>query len=858
MHDRKLLFRTLTVLLLCLTLLAGPLPGPGMSRAAETGTVASASPLSTIEAKLAESVVLYVGSNLARVRNELTPIDPGMNGTAPFIVSGYTLVPVRFLAESAGATVTYESGTGTAVLKYGNKTIRIRNGSRTMTVNGAVTRLEVAPLQQDGRMYAPLRQVSVALGKQLFYQDGLIVVSGGTPFLDKTRDASIIAEQIRSLGMVRVARASTDLMKELLAWQNRSGFFQRDGGPMLSVTEELAAPSVADGAMSAGASESAANAPESQKTEGNSDASTTDNHSTTNLQVEGVDEGDILKTDGDLLYQVNRNRILIVRALPATDMRLLANLRLGDEGFWPTEIYVSDGRLTILGTCTAAISGDVVPVGKESIGTDPSAGLTASLAPSIRYMPPQQQQTTMTKVLTFNVSNPEKPLRSGSYEVEGSLLASRRIGDSLYLVTNKNLYPWLIGTDPATPLWRSGTGAYSRVAPTTVSWCPEFTEANYLVVSGINLKEPATAPSMYTLLGAGQTVYSTADSLFVAVQHQGDRNIILPMSTVLPASMKASDGGLTPVTETTDLYRFALSEGSASLLSRGTVPGRLLNQFSMDWYEESLRVATTTGWSSRTGAPTSANQVCVLDGMMNLVGMIPDIAPGEQIYSSRFLGGRGYLVTYRNTDPLYVLDLAVATKPAILGELKIPGYSNYLHPYDETHLIGFGKDAIELESSWDPGTKWAYYQGLKVALFDVSNVANPKLMHETHIGDRGTDSELLNNHRALLFSRTRNLVAFPVRLMETDKSGSSTSDPEASIEYGTMTWQGLMAYRLTLEKGFEKLADISHLDKGDLWNQDRYVLRGAYIGNVLYTLSNREVRATDMTSWSVLGSLILP
>lgn len=835
-HSRLFIVWLLTALMV----LTGPVPG------ALNGSAATAS---TAEVKLADSVLLYIGSNLARVRNVLTPIDPGRNGTAPFIVNGRTLVPIRFLAESTGAVVSYEAATQTAVIHAGEKTIRIRAGSISMNVNGAFVTLEVAPFTQNGRMYAPLRAVSEALGKHLFYEGGLIVVSDVPSFLDKARDATLIASQSRSLGMVQVAHSATELMEKLTAWTNQGGYAVADGGPMLSGTTGNAAPSVADSSKAS----SAESVTSPQGTSGATDA-----FSTTNIQVEGVDEGDILKTDGNLLFQVNRNRVLIIQALPAASMRLLATVQLGAEDFWPSEIYVKDGRLTIIGTSQAYGPGPVpVPMTGGIAPSAVSGSAGTAVAPSIRYMPPMPQ-AVMTRAITYDISNPEIPVRTGNFEVEGSLLASRRIGNYLYLVTNKSLYPGLITTDPATPVWRNGTGGYQSIVPTTVSWCPAFTEANYLVVSGLDLTNPTKAPGMYTLLGAGQTVYATTDSLVVAVQKYGGGDIILPAKTILPGTMKTAAGIMRPMTETTDLYRFTLQDCNASLVTRGTIPGRLLNQFSLDWYKDTLRVATTTGWASQTGSPTSSNQVFTLDAMLNIVGMIPDIAPGEQIYSTRFLGDRGYLVTYRTTDPLFVLDLADPAAPAILGALKIPGYSNYLHPYDETHIIGFGKNAVELPSQWDTGTTTAYYQGMKVALFDVGDVKNPVLMHEVLIGDRGTDSELLWNHRALLFSKTRNLIAFPVNLFEVKNKAAGATDPNASTQYGEMTWQGLMAWRLTLEKGFEKMADISHLNPGDLSNSDRYVTRGAYIGDVLYTLSNREVRATNMIGWTEIGRLVLP
>jgi inhibitor of cysteine peptidase len=831
-----------------LMVLTGPVPG------ALNGSAASAS---TVEAKLADSVVLYIGSNLARVRNKLTPIDPGRSGTAPFVVKDRTMVPIRFLAESTGAAVSYEAATQTAVIRAGGKTIRIRAGSAAMSVNGTSIKLEVSPFAQNERIYAPLRAVSEALGKHVFYEGGLIVVSDGPVFLDKTRDAALIAEQSRSLGMVQVAHSTADLMEKLAAWTKQGGYARYDGGPMISDSTGSAVPSVAESSKASGTE--AAPAPQAA-------AGATEAYSTTNVQVAGVDEGDILKTDGSLLFQVNQNRVLIIRALPAASMRILAKISLDGENFWPSEIYVQDGRLTIIGSSQTygpepvPMTGGMAPgtATPEASGSSvPAAVPETAVAPSSRYMPPLQQ-TTLTRAITFDIANPESPVRTGNYEIEGSLLASRRIGDYLYLVTNKSLYPWLIGTDPATPVWKNGTGAYQKIAPTTVSWCPDFREANYLVVSGIDLANPAKTPGMYTLLGAGQTVYATTDSLVVAVQKYGGGNIILPARTVLPQNMKTTEGIMVPTTETTDLYRFTLAQGSASLVTRGTIPGRLLNQFSLDWYKDTLRVATTTGWASRTGAPTSANQIFTLDAMLNIVGMIPDIAPGEQIYSSRFLGDRGYLVTYRTTDPLFVLDLANPTAPAILGELKIPGYSNYLHPYDETHILGFGKNAVEVPSQWDSGTTMAYYQGMKVALFDVGDVKKPVLMHEVLIGDRGTDSELLWNHRALLFSKSRSLVAFPVNLREIKDKTAGSNGADASAQYGEMTWQGLMAWRLTLEDGFVKLADISHLDTGGLYNSDRYVSRGAYIGDVLYTLSNQEVRATEMIGWTEVGRLTLP
>ena len=286
----------------------------------------------------------------------------------------------------------------------------------------------------------------------------------------------------------------------------------------------------------------------------------------------------------------------------------------------------------------------------------------------------------------------------------------------------------------------------------------------------------------------------------------------------------------------------------------GKVPGSILNQFSMDENNGYFRIATTKGSVTGMGDNASRNNMYVLDMDLKQVGAIEDIAPGEKIYSVRYMGDRAYMVTFRKVDPLFVIDLSTPDKPEILGKLKIPGYSDYLHPYDENHIIGFGKDAAVVaneEGSWgwvDEDNTAAYYQGMKIAMFDVTDPTKPIEMWKEEIGDRGTESELLNNHKALLFSKEKNLLAFPIRVAQIkDKNVKAWT-------YGDTTFVGAYVYELTLENGFRLKAKLTNLDEND-WKRlgnyyygDKSIDRLIYIGNNLYTIADSGYSAYDMTN----------
>ena len=228
------------------------------------------------------------------------------------------------------------------------------------------------------------------------------------------------------------------------------------------------------------------------------------------------------------------------------------------------------------------------------------------------------------------------------------------------------------------------------------------------------------------------------------------------------------------------------------------------------------------------------------------------------------MGARAYMVTFKKVDPLFVIDVSEPTNPKVLGKLKIPGYSDYLHPIDETHIIGVGKDTIE--SGYGD---FAWYQGMKMAIFDVSDVANPKEMHKIVIGDRGTDSYALQDHKAFLHDKEKELLVLPIMLSEIPEELKKNPEEQATGQtitsptivrpdnfpsYGEPVFQGAFVYKVTLENGFEERGRITHisedeeLKRGYYYGDEYSVKRALFIGNVLYTLSDKMLKANDLQS----------
>lgn len=768
--------------------------------------------------RLQDALVLYLGSPTALIRNTEKLIDDGNAEVTPVYRGGRTLVPVRFIAEHLGSQVSWDPGTSTVTITIQGKEIKLVLGSAKMLVNEDEFILDVPPESSNGRTYVPLRAVTEAFGRKVFYDRGLIIISDREGIFNPQTEVSVLDKVIARVNNLPNVGSESNL-KNLLS---QAGVNQHlRSGPDIAVQEstmKAAAPSPAPAAPGA--------------------ADSGGGYSTTNIQVPGVDEADMVKTDGRYIYHLSKGRIVISRAYPAEEMKVESIINLAETGFLPQEMYLDEKYLVVIGQ-----SGGYQIMAMEK-----------SISPRI-YPPPYI--ANRVKAVVYDIADKAGVKKIREVEVDGNYVSSRRIDSALYLVANHYPSYYRIQEEGGSlaPTFRDSVlkDADIEVPYSEIRYIPPVIYPNYLLIAGFDLSQPQQAVQVSTYLGSGENIYVSAKNMYIAVtQHQNYHISTGPLEKIAPVDQTK-----------TMLYKFSLNKGQATYLGKGEAPGTILNQFSMDEHNGYFRIATTSGqfWSTR--GSTSQNNVYILDDSLNLVGRIENIAPGERIYSTRFMGNRAYMVTFKNVDPLFVLDLQEPSNPKILGALKIPGYSDYLHPYDENHIIGFGKDTIELTYKDYRGNiagTQAYYLGMKMALFDVSDVSNPREKFKETIGDRGTHSELLHNHKALLFDKTRNLLAFPITVMKVE--GNPVDDRSGVPQYGKLSFQGAYVYNLDLLHGFVLQGTISHLSGEDHlkagysgYNPNKEVKRVMYINNILYTLSEDLIKANKLPNLEDLKSL---
>ena len=546
-----------------------------------------------------------------------------------------------------------------------------------------------------------------------------------------------------------------------------------------------------------------------------------DGFSTTNTQEQGVDEADIVETDGQYIYLARGQEIIIIDAWPADEAKEVA--RISVEG-QIDGIYLTGDKLTVVSEEWSR--GDWKP-----IAVRPIAGGDVVAAPAfIRVGGPVYWSEPKVKVTVLDVSDRTAPTVSEETTLDGRLSASRMIDSRLYVVmdsTIEMLHPVTIeGEDGETvyeseasyrlrleamsleemlPGYVSSGGGQSSVSGSLAEdelYVPaneRRLESLFSVVL-FDVSDDSPEPDATTsVVGFSGTVYASKDNLYVTNQ-------------AYDAPMGDFEGDAR-----TDIYKLSLGQGSVALKASGEVPGFIINSFAMGEQGNTLRIATTTN------AGGQSNNLFVLDDAgdrFETLGSITGLAFSERIYSARFVGDRAYLVTFRQIDPLFTIDLSNPADPKVAGELKIPGYSSYLHPISGNRLIGFGRDADEN----------GRVRGLQVSLFDVSDIKNPIRTDSYLIRDDDGDNDPNDwpawntsaaewDHHAFAYFADRELLAVPVI-----DSGWQNGDARVEI------------VRIDGGMGLVKFGEVRH---------DSPALRSVRIGDYFYSISENDLKVVE-------------
>lgn len=568
---------------------------------------------------------------------------------------------------------------------------------------------------------------------------------------------------------------------------------------------------------SASASESA------QKNLLNASSSVSKDYSTTNIQVENVDEADITKTDGDYIYSISENNVII------TDVRIPENIKIASKissyGSAPEDLILYQNKLVVISASTASSS---------------------------------YRQNTVVEV--FDITNKEKPVKVKSYTLYEPYYTSRCINNNLYVISSGNLRK----EDNEIARYYTEGSVQKEIALDKIKYLKDIKTNKQTLISNIDLDNINADVNINSYLIDISNCYVSENGIYLLNEDYNYDSDMPPISTLFsfagafgPFLYEEYNNSITSRSYKTEIYKFdILDDGSIKYSSKAKVNGQTINQYSLDEYNGNLRVALYDNNGSR---------VVVFDNKLNKIGESANVAKGEKMYSSRFIGNKLYFVTFKNMDPLFVVDLSEPTSPKVLGELKIPGYSTYLHPYDENHLIGIGmqtEENIRRDSSGKVISSGARITGMKMALFDISNVSNPIEISNIIIGDSRTTSAILTNPKALLFSKEKELIAIPVNNYSDDFEiaySDSTSSVISSYTKNNKSYlsEGYLVYKINLEDGFNLKGIITHdnAKTSYYYNTNSRLLRGLYIDDNLFTVSETAVKVNKLDDLKQISEL---
>lgn len=486
-------------------------------------------------------------------------------------------------------------------------------------------------------------------------------------------------------------------------------------------------------------------------------------YSGTNVQVAGVDEMDVVKTDGVHVFIVSDSGILIIKAYPPEELMNLS--------------YINASSLWQGDDCTVMIRGIFIQEDRMAV---------ISILYLLQVMGNQSfpDYETLTLVSILDISEPREPILLGSHGVSGYPIASRMMGGIIYAIAQD----WIPEDDPGVLVIENGDTVTMEASQ--IRYDPEAEPGCFVNILSVSM-EDLSSEEFSVLAQDTSIVYMSTSSIY------------LTFTKWFGLGWEEMNAVMTTV------YRLSVTGLHVEPVARGEMAGWPLNQFALDERDGYLRAVTTV-----EGFVTH-NCVYVMDSSLTIVGSISEVAPGETVYSARFLDELLYLVTFERVDPLFVIDLGIPTQPRILGALHVPGFSSYLHPLGDGHLLGIG-----MENS-----------SVKLSLFNVTDPQQPQESDRLLIGDFSC-SEALWDHKAVFVDQELELLAIPIAFQD------------------EMQWRnGIMVFNISVQEGIESLGFV---DMGDSWGP----LRSIRIGDLLYTISPSMVLISSIDDLSQVNLLI--
>lgn len=517
-----------------------------------------------------------------------------------------------------------------------------------------------------------------------------------------------------------------------------------------------------------------------------SDTSGTGTHGTTNTQVADVDEDDIIKNDGRYIYVLTDSSIKII---DAANMKLMSKTSIENRG--SNGLYLYGNTLVAVGSTF------------------------------------NEKQQTVIEI--YDITDKSDPILKNKFSQDGYYFTSRLTDGRIILLSQHSVYPETIELDgkyavyeEIVPSVTNGTKT-APLAPETITILPQDDKCShtYTVMTTIDLTADKFEPVTSSVLGSGDNLYCTKSNLYIA-------------DTKFNYKETTQPGGMIAVTNndiSTVIHRFSINEGVITAEATGEIKGRMLNQFSIDEKDNFVRIATTDG---------EANRITVLDMSLNKVAEIDGIAKGETIQSVRYIGDYGYVVTFRQTDPLFVIDFKDMKKPKIVGELKIPGFSSYLHPFNG-YLVGIGTDGNE------NGT----VNALKISLFDISNPTSPKEIDRFIVQNAYAESY----HKTVMDYAEKDILGFICRDYSTSEGMLCT----LRIKEGKIEHIGSYSNRSDQESYTGTVYSPDGEGEFIYYDKSFYtassIERATYIGDTLYTISAHRICSYPIEGGKMIASL---